>query len=273
MRSDATSSDSALRRYIAQVKPRAVEWNLAPVARATFALFLCLALATPGWRSGPFAWWPILALPGDEGEGLIGILALLPVAILLLWGLARLLRRERHPWHWGDHRVAFPLLALSVIVLAGLEPIVDRRTLVQVTGIALMWLVYLFVLNEKPALYVPLAGVILLQGGIAVAQFLLQHDVGLGWLGELSLDPFAMDRSVLVARGRPWLRAYGLTAHPNALGALLATLLLLVLPAAAAAKGWRRSWLAAGISVAFLGLLVTFSRAAWLALAAGLLVW
>ncbi|MFZ1400681.1 MAG: O-antigen ligase family protein, partial [Candidatus Promineifilaceae bacterium] len=70
-----------------------------------------------------------------------------------------------------------------------------------------------------------------------------------------------------------WLRAYGLNSHPNQLGLLLTSLILLVWPQQARAKEglWRwLFWLA--LAAGFAGLLVSLSRSAWLALGVGGLV-
>ena len=138
---------------------------------------------------------------------------------------------------------------------------------------ALAWLVYLYALNERPRLLIPIAAVLLIQGGVAIGQFLAQRDLGLLPLGELPLHPAHEGNSVLWARGQPWLRAYGLTIHPNLLGAMMAALLLLALPAVRRTRGAGQVTLLAGIAVGGAGLFLSFSRAAWLGLAAGLVVW
>ncbi len=58
----------------------------------------------------------------------------------------------------------------------------------------------LFILNEKPHLTVPLALVTLVQGSVALGQFLRQSDLGLAALGELPVDPAVSGISVLWAR-------------------------------------------------------------------------
>jgi O-antigen ligase len=108
--------------------------------------------------------------------------------------------------------------------------------------------------------------------------------LGLLALGELPLNPAFEGITVLYARNQPWLRAYGLTAHPNLLGAILAMLLLWLLPLIGSPplppplggmKGgaWRQFILLLTISTGLLGLFVTFSRSAWLAFGVGLLLW
>jgi O-antigen ligase len=137
-----------------------------------------------------------------------------------------------------------------------------------------VWFIYLFIVNECPKLTWPLALVVFVQGGVGVAQFVWQHDLGLATLGELALDPEVRGVSVLLTEeGQRWLRAYGLTGHPNLLAALLSFLVLMLLLDVQSSRGWRRGLLAAAIGVGVLGLLATVSRAAWLAFGVGLAVW
>jgi O-antigen ligase len=202
-----------------------------------------------------------------------GLLSLLPTLIVTNWLALRLLERPRLPWIWGRRGILLPLAGLTLLVLLGLELRLTWRTVVQVGGVGLTWFVYLFLLNERPGLTGPLGLVILVQGGVAIGQFLVQEDLGLQGLGELALDPAVSGVSVLWARGGRWLRAYGLTAHPNVLGATLAVLLLMLLQPLYEARGWRRAGLTLVGSVGILGLLCSFSRASWLAFFSGGVVW
>jgi hypothetical protein len=203
----------------------------------------------------------------------IGPLALLPGLALVAWLLVRVLEKPRRPWDWGRLGVTIPLAGLTLLMLLGLDPVLNHRTMVVLVTVSLTWWVYLFVVNEAPNLALPLSLVILIQGGVAGAQFALQGDLGLRAVGELALDPERSGVSVLFARSQRWLRAYGLTGHPNLLGAMLAVLLLLLLDDIAGARRWRRGWFTIVTSVGVLGLLTTFSRGAWLAGGVGLVCW
>jgi len=239
-----------------------------------FATFLILTLSTPSWRVGPFTWLPLWRSAMFAGRPVaFGIFGLLPLLTLALFALLRHSERDRRPWNWGRLGIILPLLGLSLLVLIGLDLGLTWRTVVQIVGVGLMWLVILFVLNEKPNLVVPLALVILVQGTVALGQFLRQSDLGLNLLGELPLDPAVQGITVLWARDQRWLRAYGLTGHPNLLGANLAIWMLLLLPALFRARGWRRVGLTAVTSMGILGLLASFSRASWLAFGVGLSIW
>jgi O-antigen ligase len=79
--------------------------------------------------------------------------------------------------------------------------------------------------------------------------------------GELALPLHQAGAAVLTVGGRNWLRPYGLTFHPNVLGGYLAVGLLVSLPLLD--RRWARPlWWLLGV-----GLLLTFSRSAWLATA------
>lgn len=241
-------------------------------ARLAFSLWLFLSLTTSSWRYGPFSWWPLWR--GDEVAGgplALGALNLLLLLAIVGWLARRLLARDWH-WSWGPAAITVPFLALSGLGLATLTPLFDRLTFITVGALFLTWLVYLAVLNERPALLLTLAAIVLVQSSVALGQFLLQRDLGLAQWGELPLRPFWQGISVLSAGGQPWLRGYGLVAHPNLLGALLTVLLLLLLPAARAAGGMVASFLLQPLfAIGLLGLLASFSRASWLGMAAGLL--
>jgi hypothetical protein len=131
---------------------------------------------------------------------------------------------------------------------------------------------YLYVLQEWPERWcVGLIAVWLaLQGSVAVVQFLRQGSVGLTWLGEGWLDPEGQGISVIEAGGRRWLRAYGLAAHPNVLGGYMGMSLLACLGAIRSLSTRYRWPLWAAIGAGALGFFFSFSRAAWLGMAAGL---
>jgi O-antigen ligase len=84
---------------------------------------------------------------------------------------------------------------------------------------------------------------------------------------------------VLQARGHAWMRGYGLTPSPNILGACLAILIIILLPLVLsryrALPGAQRLLLTLAITGGVLGLLASFSRAAWLgfALGASVCIW
>ena len=239
-----------------------------------FSVLLLLTLATPSWRVGPFSWWPVWRFSMLAGRpAVVGCLSLLPVLLIITWIVWRLLALPRRRWSWGKVAITAPLVGLTLLALVSLEAALTWRSVTQAVALGLFWLVFLFAANEDPTLTLPIALVILIQATIGIGQFLSQTDLGLAALGEPSLDPAQSGTSVVFANGERWLRGYGLTAHPNFLGATLTVLLLMLLPAIRDAGGRVRAGLTLVIGVGLLGLLATFSRASWLGFAAGLLVW
>jgi len=167
------------------------------------------------------------------------------------------------------------LFALCVLASLSTFWSLDWRTSLYVSLHG--WLVFgLYLsLRETPRAWRPFAAgsavALLLQAFIGIWQFSAQSTtfsmvLGLDWPGEL--QPSLSGASVVqLADGTRWLRAYGTFPHPNLLGgwtlALLASLLTLIL----LPSKWRIP--ALGVFEGGLVLLVlTFSRSAWLGLAA-----
>jgi len=108
---------------------------------------------------------------------------------------------------------------------------------------------------------------LLAYGLVGAAQVTLQRDLGLQALGEFRLDPQKSGVSVVESGTTRWLRPYGLTPHPNLFAGAIVAALCAALALALDERPMRRrlGWLAwsAGLYL----LLLSFSRAAWVALA------
>lgn len=204
------------------------------LAAGTFALYLILLLGANGVArsGGPLAWWPLVRLPTAGGElHAVGIVALLPVVSVIAWALARWGKRGARPFEWGWRRVNWPLGALALLGLATVLldcargaclPALFRLLLLLAH---LTWII-LFVINERPPMLGIIGGILALQAAVACGQFFSQGDLGLSILGESTLDPVVAGVSVVMRGPTRWLRAYGLTTHPNVLAGTLVTLLL-----------------------------------------------
>lgn len=107
----------------------------------------------------------------------------------------------------------------------------------------------------------------LLAGGaaqsiLAIAQFLVQHDMGLRILGENMLAPDLAGVAKIMVAGEHVIRAYGTFPHPNVLAAFLFICLfvvLVLLEQEGVTSRMRRAYLAL-IPLLLLALLLTFSR-------------
>lgn len=239
--------------------------------RALLLFFLLLALLSHsnGWQQGPFTWGAPM-VPGMPWQ--IGPLSLLP--LLVLGGLAALwwMARPQASWSWGSLRLTLPFLGITLLAL---PDIVGMRLVTAVLMLTLFWLVYLGLINlcatraSWTGFIFVLVAVIIIQAGVGIIQFGLQHDLGLTWLGEMALDPAQRGISVVMNGDARWLRAYGLNSHPNRLGWKLVLLLLMLWPYRTAVAGWQRGMVWAAFGVGLAGLAVTLSRSAWLALAVG----
>ncbi|HEX6386459.1 MAG TPA: O-antigen ligase family protein [Anaerolineae bacterium] len=166
--------------------------------------------------------------------------------------------------------IAIPLALLAVLALfSAIWAVVPPLATYTAVRLVALWLLYMAVVALRPApevVQVSLAASLVLQAGVAVLQFVYQHDLGLHVLGELELAPTRNFTSVISAGGHNWLRAYGLTPHPNILGGILAAFTLALIPAYLPRR--KIAWLAVFL-ISGSGLILTFSRSAWLGLTIG----
>ncbi len=211
------------------------------------------------------------------------------VATLACWAASLLLRpravilRPRFLWI----PVGLVLLVAWIGVPFSIDPPLSAW---QAARFSLIGALAAYVATEvrHPGRFVlPAAAMLAVQSVVVLGQAIGQEPLGLPWLGELPVRLDSASASVITAPdGSRLLRAYGLAAHPNILGGLLAFGLLVVGGGLAAAIAGRdrvdrnRPWGSGPVlgSVAVLGgvvvlgsaaLVATFSRGAWLALVAG----
>ncbi len=189
-----------------------------------------------------------------------------------LWGLS--LAMDSRSISAGPALLWAPIAGFTAVGgLSSAFSVDPALSLYHTVRLAALFALYLYVVNEIRSLKLlvwPVALQAGLQSVIAIGQLYAQRSLGLQLLGEHLLDPAWSGVSVVGAQGTRILRAYGLSDHPNLLGGTL-TFALLLLIASYATGGRRSRWLLLAIAVSFAGLLATFSRAAWLGLAVGLL--
>jgi len=120
---------------------------------------------------------------------------------------------------------------------------------------------------------------IFLQALLGVYQFLSQSTFACKYLGLATHDPQNLGVAVIETSTGRWLRAYGGLDHPNILGGVLAIALILAAYFLAKKKMlnsrreiWESIFLFVFYFSALFALLFTFSRAAWLSFAIGLII-
>ncbi|MBI2037585.1 MAG: O-antigen ligase family protein [Candidatus Magasanikbacteria bacterium] len=110
------------------------------------------------------------------------------------------------------------------------------------------------------------------QGMLAMYQFLNQSVFASKWLGMAGQEAYNLGPSVIEFADQRWLRAYGSFGSPNSLGIYLAVLFVLGLILYLKTESPRyKILISIGQLFVLSGLLVSFSRGAWLAAVAGVL--
>lgn len=111
-----------------------------------------------------------------------------------------------------------------------------------------------------------------IQGALGAWQFFAQKVFACKWLGLALQDPRELGVSVVQFADQRWLRAYGSFGWPNSLGVYLAVIFVLGLWLYVSSKSRARIFLLLGQPIILLGLLLSFSRGAWLAAFVGAVV-
>ncbi|HNQ95053.1 MAG TPA: O-antigen ligase family protein [Anaerolineales bacterium] len=220
---------------------------------------------------------PSEAIYSDYTDFLLFLPDIALLVMLIAWRFAK--RFNTKHFRFGPAFVWIPLAGLTASALISVASSADSAlSLYHAIRLCLLFLFYLFIVNEQfsvfsIALAVGLQGA--LQTVIAIPQSILQRSLGLQAIGEYLLDPAWSGVSIISDGATRFLRAYGLSDHPNILGGCLAFSLLVLLTVYL--RGERKNSLLLGIVFALLSLalLMTFSRSAWLAFAAGsvFIVW
>jgi O-antigen ligase len=217
---------------------------------------------------------PIPPIYGDYTDGLVFLSDFFLVAALIFWSFDLLLLRRRVLL--GPRLLAFALFGLTGMALVSaifsINPLISIYHALRLVLFAGM---YLYLVNEARSLRLfvwTAAGQVILQAWVAIAQSLQQRSLGLQALGELELDPAWFGVSIVGVQGARFLRAYGLSDHPNILGGCLAFGLVVIAVWVASRRSIWNGLLAAVFFAGLLALFLTYSRSAWLGFLAGILV-
>lgn len=110
-----------------------------------------------------------------------------------------------------------------------------------------------------------------LQGMFGLGQFILQETFSCKWLGLEEHVAWVGGSSVIETNSQRWIRAYGSFSHPNVLGGFLGIGVTFSLGAILFLKNNLREkiFLLTSLILIFVGLIVSFSRSAWLMLFTG----
>ena len=195
------------------------------------------------------------------------------IATLAFWLLGLSLDRRRPSV--GPLSLTLPIAGLTgVAVLSSLFSVDAQLSIYHAIRLILLAGFYLYVINEIKSLdevILPVSIQVFIQAVVSIGQVLKQHSLGLASVGELELDPAWQGVSIVWAAGTRSLRAYGLSDHPNILGGSFAFALILIASWYTMEQARWRTVTASVFSLGALGLLLTFSRSAWIALAGGFL--
>jgi hypothetical protein len=237
---------------------------------AWFAFFATFVLAPVRWRL------VLLSRPnGDIYRDYTDFLLFLPDVAMLLtliaWGFTQ--RGAHRPVRLGPAIVWIPLMGLTASALLSAAFSVDAAlSFYHAIRLCLLFLFYLYIVNAQisilaVSLAVGLQGAV--QAIVAVPQSILQRSVGLQSLGEYLLDPAWAGVSIVSDGASRFLRAYGLSDHPNILGGCLAFSLIVLLTFILQTNRKNSPILLIAFIFLTLALVMTFSRSAWLACLAG----
>jgi O-antigen ligase len=113
-----------------------------------------------------------------------------------------------------------------------------------------------------------------IQSILALWQFIIQSPIGLFKLGEQQIYPWNLGIAKIVVNGIKFVRGYGTFPHPNPLSAFLVVgIFFSIYFFLKADKLWQKVAYSCAILINILGLTVTFSRGAFLALGVGLVIY
>lgn len=246
--------------------------------KKAFSLFFALYILLLPWQS--IYLFREISIDGEKWHyGTIGIYPSTIIALILIGTLIIGKIIHKIPLTKIDHPTLF--IGIFFIGFSALSSFWthDQSIALYNTAIFLLgFLLYLFlprgVVSFKTATILLLIGASL-HSLIALTQFLTQS-IDPQTLLNISahLSESGATATITDTTGR-WLRAYGGMTHPNILGGFLILSTLLGMHAyiqTQKSHATTRTALLIGMSLCFIGLVITFSRSAWIAFIIGLII-
>ncbi|MFQ5419718.1 MAG: hypothetical protein ACE5EY_05080, partial [Anaerolineae bacterium] len=196
-------------------------WQAIQRTAVSFLLFLLLA-ATPlprHWtlirRQLPGVYYEFSSLNFYVSDGL--------VLLLLLTAAPRKYSSSPTVSRWWATLLAGLVVWTAVSITWTFDLSITALFSIRLLLLGALALVIMHWQPDRRWLVWGVAGMLVVQTAVALTQFIIQDDLGLRWLGELDLHRYPGGGSILAAGGAYFLRAYGLTPHPNILGGFLAS--------------------------------------------------
>ncbi len=240
---------------------------VAKIAEYGFYLFVFLLPLQTRWI------WRLAHLNGDVWEYGSGSLYATDILLIFLLILGIFLPRQ------GKKNCLRPLwvvigsffLICFVSVLWSQDKGVSWHAIARLAEvIGLFWLVQR-VNFSWPKLGVAMASAGVIQASLGIVQFFTQRVIASKWLGLAAHQPGQLGDSVIATIEGRYLRAYGAFPHPNALGGFLVICLIILIGFLFTLYTDRKANIikillaVLSLIVVSYGLILTFSRTAWLA--------
>ncbi len=211
-------------------------------------------------------------LPWEQGRLSI-YLSWIPLLFTIFFACARFKQDlEDKPLSVSDWTVVIGMLLLGLPAFVSIYPQASWQWLTQVGLLAFFaWSLRQLHVGRREFLMWSIVA-ILPHALLAVWQYATQFVIGSKWLGIATQNPADLGVSVIEVAGRRMLRAYGGFPHPNILGGWLAFGLAAVVLLGSYDESRRRRIGLAITGILFsLALVFSFSRAAWIAAAIGVI--
>lgn len=164
--------------------------------------------------------------------------------------------------------VLFASLALSLILSPFPDTSFQILLLIKLSSLLLLYLLIVNKILKVQDLIKIILIVMSFEALLGTYQFIFQSDLGLHFLGEPFLSSETPQLARMVVNEQTFIRAYGTFPHPNVFAGFLVTSFFLTFLYKPKKEYFRHIL----FLILFLGLLVSFSRAAFLGLVLGLLL-